>query len=423
MTDIHAHPNAGHRPNPIDPMLADPAMRIDRSEDPLSAEFNDPWYDPDEWERLPRRLPFVVRVGVLVGIVLLVGAVLFSRASSWLENQIDPPGPQGTEQVIDVPAGASDSDIMRILAESGVISNSSVGQYWLRWKDIGGFQAGEYLFRENSSLTEAVEVLQRGPLPPTFSRLTLPEGLWAGDIRNVMLDSPELSLDPDELTAAMNDGQIRSAFQPIGETSIEGLIFPATYDVGEDESSNEFALVQRLVNQMDTVIREVGADEGFVLDNGTRLTPYEVLTVASMIEEEAKLDADRPRIARVIYNRLADGEALGIDATTIYGVHLTRCAFEPRCSNPSTGFSWYDPALTVSQLEDTQNPYNTRIVPGLPPTPISAPGRASLQAAMNPEPGPWKWYVLVDTDGSHFFTDDYDQFLDAAAQAQADGVF
>lgn len=425
MTDMSTSTPQSPAPQPAAPARAqiDPLLGYDPAADPLSPQFQDATYDHREWERLPRRSPFIVRIGIVVLVIVAAFAFLFSRANAWLDAQIDPAGAQGGELVVDIPPGATDSDVMRILAESDVIVNSTVAQYWLRWQDVGGFQAGEYLFRENSSLNEAVEVLRRGPLPPVFLRLTIPEGLWAGDIRNVLLDSPDMKLDPSELAAAMNNSQVRSEYQPAGQRSIEGLMFPATYQISEEESNNALLIVQRLVNQMDAVIREVGAQDGLDLGNGVSLTPYEVLIVASMIEEEARLDVDRPRIARVIYNRLADGEALGIDATTIYGVHLDRCGESSLCQNPSTDFSWYDPALTQSQLDDENDPYNSRIVPGLPPTPISSPGRASLAAAMNPEPGPWKWYVLVNTDGSHFFTDDFNEFLNRSAQAQAEGVF
>jgi len=241
-------------------------------------------------------------------------------------------------------------------------------------------------------------------------------------MRNVMLDNIA-TLDPASMDDALNSGEIRSQFQPRGVSSLEGLMFPATYQISEEESSNERAMVQRLVNTMDQVIIELGVDQGLQLENGLTLTPYELVIVASMIEEEARLDEDRAKIARVIYNRLSDSEALGIDATTIYGVHLQRCREDFRCENPSTGFRWYDPELLQSQLDDANDPYNSRIVPGLPPTPISSPGRASLNAALNPEPGPWKWYVLVDTDGRHFFTDNFGEFERAAAEARANGVF
>ena len=389
---------------------------------PLSPDFDDPNYDPEEWERLPRRTSFAFRLVVITLIVLLAGAFTYSRANAWLQAQIDPPGLQGDRVVLEIPSGATDSDVMRILADAEVISNSTVAQYWIRANDVGDFQAGDYEFRENSSFDEAVEVLRAGPLPPVFERLTLPEGLWSGDMRNVMLDTL-VQLDPNDLDAAINNGEIRSQFQPATVSSLEGLMFPATYQIGEDEAANERAMVQRLVNTMDEVIVELGVDQGLRLENGLELSPYELIVVASMIEKEAKLDDERAKIARVIYNRLIDGEALGIDATTIYGVHLERCRQDPRCSNPSTEFSWYDPELFVSQLEDTTDPYNSRVVPGLPPTPISSPGRASLRAALNPEPGPWKWYVLVDTDGTHFFTDSFAEFESAKAEAIANGVF
>jgi len=413
-------------PATIDPLLAPqhPGQGHGANDrfGPLSSDFADPYYDPEEWERIPRRTSFAFRLGVITLVVLLVGGFLYSRANGWLSDQIDPPGLQGDRMVVEIPSGATDSDVMRILAEVGVISNSTVAQYWIRANDVGDFQAGDYEFRENSSFDEAVAVLRAGPLPAVFKRITLPEGLWSGNMRNVMLDNLEL-LDPGELDAAINGGIVRSQFQPPNVDSLEGLMFPATYQISEDESSDELAMIQRLVNTMDSVIVELGVDDGLTLANGRELSPYELVIVASMIEEEARLDEDRAKIARVIYNRLIDGEALGIDATTIYGVHLQRCADDDRCANPSTSFPWYDPELFQSQLDDANDPYNSRIVPGLPPTPISSPGRASLNAALNPEPGPWKWYVLVDTDGRHFFTDNFNEFQQQAAEAQANGVF
>jgi len=426
MTDTTTNPNPDDL-RAIDPLLApagDPSAAhvTPGSMNPLHPDVDDPFYDPDEWERLPRRTSFGFRLVLIVAIVLLGGTFLYSKANGWLNDQIDPPGLQGDRLVLEVPSGATDSDVMRILADAGVISNSTVAQYWIRLNDVGEFQAGDYGFRSNSSFDEAVQVLRAGPLPAVFKRLTLPEGLWSGDMRNVMLDNLEL-LDPVELDEALNGGQIRSQFQPRAVTNLEGLMFPATYQIGEEESSNERAMVQRLVNTMDDVILELGVDEGLRLDNGLELSPYELIVVASMIEEEARLDEDRAKIARVIYNRLIDGEALGIDATTIYGVNLRRCQEDPRCSNPSTGFSWYSTDILQSELDDSTDPYNTRIGSGLPPTPISSPGRASLSAALNPEPGDWKWYVLVDTDGRHFFTNNFGEFEAAVAEARANGVF
>jgi UPF0755 protein len=133
------------------------------------------------------------------------------------------------------------------------------------------------------------------------------------------------------------------------------------------------------------------------------ITPYEVVIVASLIEKETSRPEERPMIARVIYNRLARGMTLGIDASVLYAIGEQK------------------DQITRRDLE-IDSPYNTRKFPGLPPTPISAPGRASLEAALNPVDGPWLYYVIADTDGRHFFTDDYEEFLDASDEARSKGL-
>ena len=133
------------------------------------------------------------------------------------------------------------------------------------------------------------------------------------------------------------------------------------------------------------------------------LTPYEVLIVASLIEEETKVDAERAQVARVIYNRLSQGIPLGIDAT-----------------------SRYEAELAGRDREDidfeSDSPYNTRRIAGLPPTPIAAPGRASIEAALNPADGPWIYYVLEDAEGNHFFTDSNSEFLAAKERCRDAGL-
>jgi len=125
--------------------------------------------------------------------------------------------------------------------------------------------------------------------------------------------------------------------------------------------------------------------------------------VASLIEAEAKVDEDRAKISRVIYNRLAEPMSLGIDATVYYALGRR------------------GGALTESDLA-VDSPYNTRRFAGLPPTPIALPGRASLEAAINPEPGPWLYYVLADQSGVHTFSESYDQFLDDVDAAREKGL-
>jgi UPF0755 protein len=130
------------------------------------------------------------------------------------------------------------------------------------------------------------------------------------------------------------------------------------------------------------------------------LTPYDVLIIASLVEKEALVPDERPKIARVIYNRLHAGMSLGIDATTRYGLHV-----------PGTK------SLTESDLQST-NPYNTRNpnVIGLPPTPIANPGLASMQAAAHPAPGDWLYFVRKPDRQHHYFTNNYNDFINHANQ-------
>ena len=128
---------------------------------------------------------------------------------------------------------------------------------------------------------------------------------------------------------------------------------------------------------------------------------YDVVTIASMIEREVLVPKERPLVAAVIYNRLSQGMPLGIDATLRYDLDN------------------FDQPLTESELQ-SDSPYNTRLVTGLPPTPIANPGLDSLQAAADPAKVDYTYYVVKpDTCGEHFFTNDYDEFLAASDKYDA----
>lgn len=353
-----------------------------------------------DWVRLPKRWSFARRALVVflgVGALIIVVALL---ANNWLQNQLDPPGAQGEEVAVEIPEGASTNDIASILADEGVVANSTVTRFYFRFNSDQEFQAGDYVFNKNSEVWSVREVLEAGPLPPVFQSVTIPEGLWLVDISSRLLDALP-SFDPAELDLAIKGGGIRSKFQPEGNISLEGLMFPDTYQIDEDLQADEAAMVSRMVTQFDDVATELGYSQAQAL---TGLTPYELIVVASLIEEEAKVAEDRAKISRVIHNRIAEGMKLEIDATVIYalGEHTDE--------------------LTFSDL-NLDSPYNTRLNPGLPPTPIAAPGRAALEAALNPVDGPWLFYVLADEDGSHFFTDDFEEFQSQVAKSQAEGLF
>jgi UPF0755 protein len=176
--------------------------------------------------------------------------------------------------------------------------------------------------------------------------------------------------------------------------SLEGFLFPATYDFLTNTTSTQ--LVQKQLSAFVDNWSKVDLSAA----RKKNLTPYDVLIIASLVEKEALVPDERPKIARVIYNRLHAGMSLGIDATTRYGLHV-----------PGTK------SLTQSELQSS-NPYNTRNpnITGLPPTPIANPGLASMQAAAHPAPGNWLYFVRKPDLQHHYFTASYNDFINHANQ-------
>jgi UPF0755 protein len=331
---------------------------------------------------------------VVVGLVVV--ALLVAR---WVRAQLDPPGEQGAAVVLTLDDGASTSSIGPDLEDAGVIGNDTFFQWYVRIKGGVEFQAGEYTFHENSAAWDVLDVLKEGPTQIAQAvniPITLPEGLTIEEMAARLDENPDLPFSGDDYLAELVVGDYRSGFAPapndLGDViePYEGLLYPDTYAVLDTSTPAE--LISQQVATLDRTLEELGyaaSEERF------GLTPYEMIIVASLIEEEAKIDEDRAKISRVIHNRLQAGWELGIDATVIY----------------ATG----DREITVEDLE-FDSPYNTRLHPGLPPTPIAAPGRASLEAAMNPADGPWMYYVLTDPSGAHSFAETEEEFLQYKAQ-------
>ena len=357
-------------------------------------QYEDDWID----YKSPRSAGKKIAIALLVILIALVGAA--GAGYVWVQGQIDPGGEPGAEVELEIPNGSTTEDIGRLLADNDVISSSTVWNYWTRLKDKGPYQAGFFVFRQNSSFDDAAAVLDQGPRPPELERLTIPEGLTIPEIV-ARLASPETGVERWEaaaIQAAIDDPEIRSRFQPPDQASMEGMLFPDTYEI--DDDTDERAFVQRMVAELDENLVALDV-EARAAELG--VTPYQIVVVASLIEEESRVPEERAKVARVIYNRLAEGIPLGIDATSRYEAELE-------------GRSREDLDFT------TDSPYNTRRVPGLPPTPIAGVGRASLEAALNPEDGPWIYYVLADEEGNHFFTESAQEFQRAKRECAAKGL-
>jgi UPF0755 protein len=348
----------------------------------------------EEWEPIsPRWGPMRRALVVLVTMAVVVG-VLGISGVRWLDRQIHPSGPQGEALEFVIEPRQTTNVIASNLAAKDVISNATIFRYWLRRQSGSDtFQAGKYDLAQRMSFPAVLEALRAGPKPPLTIRVTVPPGLTMVQMEQRILEQIP-TFDADELRAALLRQQIDADYVPPLPFPIrEGLLFPDTYNVAEDAVGNEFALVRRMRDQMDKVLDELDAGPKA---EALGVSVYEILIIASLIEREAKIDADRPKIARVIYNRLAIDMTLGIDASTRYAVG--KFGSEP---------------LTRSDLA-SESPYNTRRQKGLPPTPIAGPSRASIEAALNPTPdGKWLYYVLTDeggVPGAHLFAETAREF-------------
>ena len=366
--------------------------------------------DRRDWVRAPRRTGPVFRFLLVAFVAVLVGGTVYNRADTWLSNQYDPEGDPGAAVDFEIEAGATSNQVTQQLFGQGVIANPTLFRYWISDNLDGEFQAGQYnCLQENMSFEEARDCLVgEGPVPPTFFSVTIPEGLRLAEIVNVLnaenpsFDLASLQADLSATIVSVNldgvpDGPIEGNPDPTGSGK-EGLLFPATYQIDERDQGNTRAILARMADQMDIEFAAAEAELGRdpVIDE-LELTDYEVLIVASLIEEEYGVEADLGRISRVIYNRLSRGNfSLGIDATSCYAANKA-------CAD-----------LTREDL-DSDSPWNTRNTSnfGLPPTPIASPGAAAIRAALNPEPGEWLWYVLTDPSGAHTFANTEGEFSEA----------
>jgi len=345
-------------------------------------------------DRMRRRRRSIAALAIVLALVLP-----FLLVGGWFVYQLNPPGGPGGAVRIDVEDGWGVSEIGDELASRGVIGSSLAFQLYARASGAGPFPEGRYRLREDLGVRDAVSRLEAGPVsvPVDDLALTLPPGLTLEQIAARVGELPGRSAET--FLQLANSGVVRSRYQPPEVTSLEGLVFPDTYLIDEEE--DETAILQRLVTQFDAMADAAGIANGAA---AVGRTPYEAVVIASLIEREAGVEEDRPLISAVIANRLRDGELLQIDAANCYG--KGGCANEP---------------LTNADKESDSR-YNTYRFPGLVPTPISSAGDASLRAAIAPAAVPYKFYVLADQSGRHAFAETFEEHERNVAAAREQGL-
>lgn len=339
--------------------------------------------------RQTRIVKWVVWCSFALVMVLIIVA---GYVGWWYLGQVRPDGEVGDAVAFTVLEGDTiDSLAIRLEAE-GFVADESVFRWYVERK--GGLEVNPGFYQLPTG-DHMGNVLARLRTPPdqTYQRVTFPEGFTIEQMA-ARLEDTQPRLSADAFVDAANSPFVPARFRG-PNASLEGLLFPDTYQVSN--ADNEAQVVERMIGIMERVADQEGLEER-AAELGR--TPYEILTIASMIEKEAKLDEDRAKISRVIYNRLFLGMLLQIDATLYYE------------GDRETPFP-------ILRTRDT--PYNTYMHPGLPPTPIANPGRASIRAALNPAPNPppgdpvcqvledptqnciYLFYVLANEEGGHAF--------------------
>ena len=330
--------------------------------------------------------------GRLLGVLALVavGLVIW-----FLIETFQPFQSTGHQRVtVVIPPHSSVGTVGNILAHDGVVPSSFFFEVRATLAgDRGNLRSGTYHLHQGMGYGDVLKVLTTAPPAAKVTNLTIVEGKTRHQV-DALLRSQEVrgSYYADTRHSKLLDPSKYGA--PHGTNSLEGFLFPSTYQLREPIKTP--ALVD---DQLKTFRQRFGkVNLGYA--RSKRLTPYDVLTIASMVQAEAETEHDRPLIASVIYNRLARGMPLQIDATTRY----------------ASGN--YAKPLTVSQL-NSSSPYNTRIHKGLPPTPINSPGMASIQAAAHPAHSDYLYFVVKPCgNGEHAFASSYTQFQAEVAQYQ-----
>ena len=341
---------------------------------------------PPPSRRRPRWLLLTVLV-VMASVAILAGLFAYVR------SDINPGGHPGADVAVNVPSHSSTKQIASLLSSKHVIRGSRVFAYWTKIEGKGPYLAGDYVLKKNSKYDDVATVLAAGPAQ-TSDRFVVPEGLTLRQIADRVGKLPGRNADTFYKLATA--GVVRSPVEPADVKTLEGLLFPSTYFVGPKDGEPQ--ILQRMIDGFVQVAQKVNLTPGASL---LHLAPYQVVIVASMIEREAKFDADRAKIAEVIYNRLAKGMPLGFNSTVAYGLNKT--------------------SLDAGDIK-VAGPYNTYLDKGLPPTPIASPGASSLQAAVTPEAGTLLYFAAIDKAGHVAFATTIADHNKNVALSRANGV-
>jgi UPF0755 protein len=326
---------------------------------------------------------------VLVGLIFILGmAVVVGLFFIKYTNVVNHPLSVDTDKVtINVDSGMTFYSLLDQLVEEDIIKDKNFVKLAIKYNDISTqIKAGQYTLDSTLSLAQLLQALENGAISDDYIKVTIPEGYSIETIASLLEDNGLITKDVFldvclnyELPKYINENEEL-------KYNLEGYLFPDTYLFNTDSSAEE--IINKLISRFEIIIEEVKEEYNVDIEDLNK-----VMTIASIVEKEAKAPEERSVIASVINNRILKNMPLQIDATVLYAI------------------GEHKDKLLYSDLE-VESVYNTYLHKGLTPGPICNPGRQSIEAALNPCESNYLYYVY-DVEGKHYFTDNYNDFLEA----------
>lgn len=276
------------------------------------------------------------------------------------------------------------------LVEQNFITDADLFRLFLRYNGLdSSLEAGDYTLRRDMNMREIAQALQKASFEEVV--VTIPEG-WRAEQVAELLTQAEI-MDGALFLATVRQGDTVAhpllADRPAG-TSYEGYLFPDTYRLPINATPED--LIGRMLDNMASKIPANALD----LASAQGYTFYEIITVASIVEREAVIPEERPTIASVYRNRLAQGMYLQADPTVQYAM-----GYQTDTSQ------WWKTPVTLEEYSEVDSPYNTYLYSGLPPGPIANPGASSLIATLQPEQTTFLFFMGCGGEGRHLFAEDF----------------
>jgi UPF0755 protein len=335
----------------------------------------DPEVKPSPAKEIGRQSKSCLAVLVAAAVLIFGGYFVYDKASTFLVTMGEVPdylGPGKTPITVTIPEGASLDQIGGILVDADVVKSQKAWDEAVDAEERAtSVQAGRYLMKTQMRAADAMSLLINPGESRVRLQFTIPEGLRLTAQVDALVKG--IKIPKSSYQAALRNPK-SLGLPKYAKNKPEGFLFPDTYELTAEATAS--STVRQMVDQYKVVARQIGLEAS--ADKLNR-SPYELVIIASLIEREVNKDEYRAKVARVIYNRLNKKMKLQFDSTVTYAEKLKT-------------------TTTTPEQRASRSPYNTYRYRGLPPGPIAAPGKASLEAAGNPATGKWLYFVTVNLD-------------------------